>query len=87
MHQYHVGICESEEDPLPGFLRLYRINAKAIERRVLAVTAEKVEAIQRSLNRRNAKKPAGKAAARLLDSSPGSSRVRRVLSAASWGCS
>jgi ParB family chromosome partitioning protein len=57
MHCYHVGGYRGDGgDPLPKFLQLYRVNAKAVEDRVKAATAEKIAAIQQSLKKRQEKK-------------------------------
>ncbi len=62
MHQYHPGSYSRDGgNSLPEFVRLYRINAKSIDKRVRAATAEKVEAIQKSLKKRRAKKHAAAA--------------------------
>jgi hypothetical protein len=55
MHQYHGGYTRHGGDPLPEFLRLYRVNAKAIEKRVKSEIADKITAIQKSLKKRKAK--------------------------------
>lgn len=57
MHNYHVGSYGRDGgNPLPEFLRLYKINATAIEKRVKGEVGEKVAAIQESLRKRKAKK-------------------------------
>jgi hypothetical protein len=61
MHQYHGGYMRTSGDPLPEVVRLYRIDAKAIEKRVKAATAEKLDAIQAALKKRKEKKKAGTA--------------------------
>lgn len=61
MHQYHAGSYTRQGgDPLPQFLRLYRVDAKGIEKRVKTDVAEKIATIQQSLDKRKAKqtKPA-----------------------------
>lgn len=55
MHQYHGGYTRHGGDPLPQFLRLYRVNAKVIEKRVKDDIAEKITTIQKSLKKCKAK--------------------------------
>ncbi len=55
MHCFHVGTYGRHDDPLPILLRLYRVNAKAIEKQVKAGIFDKVAAIQQALKKRKAK--------------------------------
>ena len=57
MHNYHVGSYSRDGgNPLPEFLRLYKINTSAIEKRIKAEIGQKVTAIQESVRKRKAKK-------------------------------
>ena len=56
MHHYHVGSYGRGGDPLPEFLRLYKIKATAIEEQVKVEIGQKIAAIQESLRKRKAKK-------------------------------
>lgn len=57
MHNYHVGSYSRDGgNPLPEFLRLYKIKAAAIEKHVKAEIGKKITAIQESLRKRKAQK-------------------------------
>jgi ParB family chromosome partitioning protein len=57
MHEYHVGsYTRAGGNPLPEFLRLYKIDATAIEKRVKAEIADKVHAVQESVRKHKTKK-------------------------------
>lgn len=55
MHYYHNGSYCSDGDPLKPLLKLYKINASAIEKRVKNDIGEKIEAIQTSLKKHKEK--------------------------------
>jgi len=56
MHRYHVGHnFGPDTDPLKPLLRLYRVEAKSIERRIREDTAAKIASIQATLKKRRSK--------------------------------
>ena len=56
MHRYHVGHnFGPDTDPLKPLLRLYRVEAKSIERRIREDTAAKIASIQATLKKRGSK--------------------------------
>lgn len=54
MHRYHVSSA-SDDDPLKPFLRVYRVDAKAIERKIEKETAAKIATIQGALKKHKVK--------------------------------
>jgi ParB family chromosome partitioning protein len=70
MHRYHVGSYGRVDDPLQPLLRVYRINAAAIEKKAKADVKQRIEEIKGALSRRKAKsakvaeKPASPTAAK-----------------------
>ena len=54
MQRYHVNSA-SDNDPLKPLLRAYRVNAKAIERKIEKDTAAKIATIQGALREHKAK--------------------------------
>jgi len=56
MHRYHIGHdLGGDTDPLKPLLRVYKVDAKAIERRIAGDTAAKISSIQAVLKKRNTK--------------------------------
>jgi ParB family transcriptional regulator, chromosome partitioning protein len=60
MHAYHSGSYGPHGDPLPTFLRLYKINPAVIEKKVKAEIGQKIAGIQESLRKRKAKQQKAK---------------------------
>lgn len=65
MHRYHTGHYGGPDaDPLKPLLRVYKVDAKTIAKRIKAETDAKIAAIQAALKKRKARKTPGRSDAR-----------------------
>lgn len=59
MHRYHVGnYCGPDADPLKPLLRVYKVEVKAIEKKIKAEIAAKIGLIRATLKKRKARQTA-----------------------------